>query len=380
MTTVTTTQLYLPQLIVSPPPATATPTVTPTVTETPTATPTPTATAFPINWLQFDGGPEHSGNNTQERVIRAANVANLVLIFQVTLPSLVDGAPVYLTGVSTPSGTRDLLFMTATDGTLLALDAHSGAQVWIAPHPVGSCVLFDGKTPCFTTSSPAVDPSLQYVYTYALDGYAHKHRVGDGSEVTGNGWPVQVTLRPNLEKGSSALSIVTTASGASYLYMTNAAYPSVEGDGGYAYQGHLTAINLADASTHVFNAACSNRTGLQVPGSGACNPVGLGVWARPGTIYDPDTGKLYIATGNGNFAPGSYAWGDSVLALNPDGTGSGSLPLDSYTPVDQQQLNISDTDLGSDRACHSAGPDQQPGAAPGCAGWQGWAAALAQPR
>ena len=263
------------------------------------------------------------------------------------MPGVADGAPVYLAGVVTPGGPRDLLIMTLKAGTLVALDADSGAVVWTAAHPGNNCQQPDGAGLCYTTSSPAVDPGLQYVYTYGLDGYVHKQRAGDGSEVTGNGWPVQVTLHPELEKGSSDLSIVTAADGTTYLYMTNAAYPLVEGSPGYAYQGHLTAINLANAATEVFNAACSDEAGLVQPGTPACSPIGLGIWARAGTVYDPAADRLYAVTGNGAFDPQSFAWGDSVVELNPDGQGDAGAPLDSYTPTNQAALNAEDLDLGS---------------------------------
>ena len=40
-----------------------------------------------------------------------------------------------------------------------------------------------------------------------------------------------------------------------------------------------------------------------------------------------------MATGNGTFDAntGGHDWGDSVFAVNPDGTGSGGNPIDSYT-------------------------------------------------
>jgi hypothetical protein len=44
---------------------------------------------------------------------------------------------------------------------------------------------------------------------------------------------------------------------------------------------------------------------------------------------------------------GRHDWGDSVLALRPDGSGNGALPLDSYTPVNFQHLDNADLDLGS---------------------------------
>lgn len=86
--------------------------------------------ASSYDWLQFDGSPQHTGVNTSETSISPSNVGSLTRLFQVTLPSTADGAPVYLTGVSTPSGTRDLVFVTTKAGHIIALDAHTGATVW----------------------------------------------------------------------------------------------------------------------------------------------------------------------------------------------------------------------------------------------------------
>src|SRR5690242_5359004 len=70
------------------------------------------ASPAPYDWLQMNGDPQHSGSNTQETVLGRTNVANLTLLFQATLPSTADGAPVALSAVATPSGTRNLLFST----------------------------------------------------------------------------------------------------------------------------------------------------------------------------------------------------------------------------------------------------------------------------
>ena len=82
---------------------------------------------------------------------------------------------------------------------------------------------------------------------------------------------------------------------------------------------------------------------------------GMARWAAsggvPGTIYDAATNRIYVASGNGLFdanMTGDFEWGDSVLALNPDGTGSGfGMPVDSYTPSNYGTLYGNDTDLGS---------------------------------
>ncbi len=299
------------------------------------------------DWPQMNGDPQHSGNNTQETIVGSGNVATLQFLFQATLPSIADGAPAYLSAVSTPMGLRDLLFVATKAGHIIALDAHSGAQIWSHQYPAGSCRINNGSSACYTTSSPAIDPNRQHVYGYGLDGYLHKYQVGDGTEIVTGGWPELTTLKDFDEKGSSAVAIATASNGSSYVYMTNGGYPGDNGD----YQGHVTATNLADGTQHVFNTVCSDQAVhfVETPGTPDCAFVQTAIWARVGIVYDSVTDRIYMATGNGLFDAntGGHEWGDSVFSLNPDATGSGGNPLDSYTPTNYQQLQNTDTDLGS---------------------------------
>ncbi len=311
------------------------------------------AAAAAYNWLQFNGDPQPSGANSSEKTILPGNVSDLKLWYQVTLPGVADGAPVYLSAVSTSNGVHDLLFVTTRNWWIVALDARTGATVWSHQNGPGACLINTSASACYTTSSPAIDPSLAYVYSYGLDanglnGYVHKYQAGNGSEVTSGGWPELVTLKPNHEKGSSALSIATASSGASYLYAASAGYPGDQGD----YQGHITAINLADGSQKVFNAVCSDQAvhfvdSSHVPPTPDCPAVQTAIWARPGVVYSAATNRIYASTGNGDFLPASHDWGDTVFALNPDGTGSTGNPLDTYTPADFTTLQSADADLGS---------------------------------
>ena len=210
-----------------------------------------------------------------------ANVSGLHQIHQTTLPSTADGAPAYVEGVSTAGGTKNLLFVTTRAGDLVAVDAATGSIVWQAHHPAGTCKINNGSSTCYTTSSPAVDPNLLYVYSYGLDGYVHKHNIGDGTEVTDANWPELSTLKPWDEKGSSALSIAKDKAGDTYLYSVLSGYPGDRGD----YQGHLTAINLATGGQKVWNSLCSDQTVHFVPKGtpGAdCAEQQSGIWARAG--------------------------------------------------------------------------------------------------
>jgi len=269
------------------------------------------------------------------------NVGNLQVAWQIKLPDIADGAPVYVSSAVTAFGVRDLLILATMGGHLLALDPSTGETLWHTPPPTG---------PRWTTASPAVDPSRTYVYSYGLDGFIHRYAIADGSEIGGDGWPQLVTLKPEVEKCSSALSVVTTKSGDHYLYAAIAAYPDPGDEGDY--QGHVVAINLDSGERHVFNALCSDKDMHFTDAVGSATDCGArqaGVWARSGAVYDDVTDRTFITTGNGPFDAdhGGFNWGTTVVAIRPDGTTDGGTPLDSFTPSDYQKLTDDDLDLSS---------------------------------
>src|SRR3954467_15778783 len=169
--------------------------------------------ASAADWMQFGYDATHSGRNTVETTLSAANVTGIQRRWQATLAASVDGAPVYLSNVTTSGGTKDLLFLLGTDGTLMAVDAANGAVLW---HHQES-----GTQP--TTSSPAIDPGRQYVYAYGLDGYVHKYHVANGNEVTSGGWPELITLKTGVEKVAGSLTIATSGA-TTYLYVVTDGY------------------------------------------------------------------------------------------------------------------------------------------------------------
>ena len=306
--------------------------------------------AFPTryDWLQYNFDPAHSGNDIAEHTIHPGNVNTLDILFSVVLPEIADGAAAVATGVETFEGVKDLLFVNTKSGQIVALDAATGAVVWSHQPATG---------PRYTTSSPAVDPYKTFVYAYGLDGYVHRYAIGSGVETIGEGWPQLATLKPDVEKGSSALSIAQVADGRTFLYVANGGYPGDQGD----YQGHITAIDLASGSQKVFNANCSDLTIHFVENGTASNDcvhVQSAIWARAGVVYDSRSDRIFAATGNGDFDAhiGGHDWGDSVFSLLPDGSGVDGGPLDSYTPTNFQTLDDTDQDLGSTTPAILRGP------------------------
>jgi outer membrane protein assembly factor BamB len=286
------------------------------------------------NWSQFDGG---TGGHKPKSVITSRNVSDLVVAWQAALGEASDGSPVFVSGVETRRGVRDLLVVNTTSGRLVAMDANTGVRIWQTSPPEG---------PRWTTSSPAVDPTGQYVFGYALDGYVHRYELATGDEVTGPGWPALITLKGEVEKGSSNITIATAKNHRTYLYMTIAAYPDPGDDGNY--QGHLVTVDINSGEQHVFNALCSDSD-AHFASIDDCSSQQAGIWARAGAVYDPPTDRVFITTGNGPFSAqdGGHDWGTSVVALRPDGTTDRGTPLDSYTPTNFQELTDNDLDLSS---------------------------------
>jgi hypothetical protein len=298
------------------------------------------ANGTPGDWQQFGYDPRHSGVAALETTLNPGNVGTLHRLYSVSLFATVDSAPVFLSGVQVSDGPHDMMFMTATDGLVIAVDAATGKILWAAQ---------PGSGPQYTTSAPAIDPNRQLVYSYGLEGVVNRYQVGNGFQFTGTGWPQVATLKPEVEKCSPALAVATAANGHTYLYVANGGYPGDAGD----YQGHITAVDLRTGVQHVWNADCSDQPVHFTHGNPDCPNVQSAVWARGGVVYDSDLDRILFATGNGFFdvPQGNHDWGDSVIALRPNGTGNGGAagtqPLDSYTPTTFQQLQDLDADLGS---------------------------------
>jgi len=280
----------------------------------------------------FDGGVDDPGANYNESWLTTSNVSKLKVLWKANLPEVADNSVIEEAGVSTSSGYKNMVFVNTIKGNLIAYDALTGAKIW---EKDPSSADFNGQG---TKSSPAIDSSGNYIYAYAVDGYIHKYKVATGTEVTGGGFPAQVTRLPNdTEKGSASLNVANN-----YLYMTTSGN---DGDYGH-YVGHVVAINLSSGAKTVWNAECSNIAALlYTSGSDYCSNTMSGIWARPGVKVDPVTGNVYVATGNGNYNAngGGYNWGDSIIELKSNL----SSVVDSYTPTTYASLDSSDADLGS---------------------------------
>lgn len=284
------------------------------------------ATAL-LDWPEFGLDPQRSDVSSDSTGITAANVAHLRRR-QIALPGTVDSSPIYLHGVTLAGATRNVAVLTTTYGRTLALDADSGRILWVFTPPgyarwAGSAQI--------TTTSPLADPDRKAIYASSPNGLIHKLSLATGQEEGAGAWPVSITRDAGHEKLTAALNIEGP-----YAIATTGGYL---GDAP-PYQGHVVLIDRASGHIHaIFNTLCAPRRTLIVPST--CPASDSAILSRAGPVVEPG-GRILISTGNGPWN-GFSNFGDSVIELNyPSLT-----PRQAYTPLNQAQLNETDTDLGS---------------------------------
>ncbi len=290
------------------------------------AVPTAAAsTAIPSgDWTTFDYDAQRSGVGPADTGITAANL-HLLRRRTVTLDGTLDSSAVELHAIAIGGRARDVIVVTTSYGHTIAIDAATAAKLWeFGPRDVARLQ----GTAQITAASPVADPDREYVYAASPDGYIHKLAIATGRQI----WATRITFDPTHEKIPAALNI----SGSSVIATTD----GYDGDSP-PYQGHVVLIDrLSGRITAVWNSLCSNVHHLIDPPS-SCRASDSGIWGRPGSVVEPGSGNVVVATGNAPFN-GSTDWGDSVLELSPK-----LALLHNWTPTDQASLNASDGDLGS---------------------------------
>lgn len=284
------------------------------------------AAATPVltDWPEFGLDPQRRGTSDHSTGITAANVGRLRRT-TVALPGTVDSSPIYLHAVRVRGATRDVILATTSYGRTVAVDARSARILWTFD-PASSRSLVG--TLQITNASPvAAGP---WVWTASPDGRVHKLALTDGREAAG--WPVAVTRAPRTEKITSSLNL-----DGRYLVVATGGYL---GDAP-PYQGHVLLLDRnSGRMVRFFSSLCANRRTLFAPAS--CAASDSAIWSRSGVVVEPGGHRLLLATGNGPY-DGHVNLGDSVIELTVPALAVRQV----YTPRNQAQLSLSDTDLGS---------------------------------
>jgi outer membrane protein assembly factor BamB len=148
------------------------------------------------DWTTFGFDKQRTGYNPDETVLGAGNAGSLRQSWSADVGGPILTQPTVATGVALAGGRRDLVYVGTLDGVVVALDRTTGRPVWtrqLASAPTGC----DNPARLGVVGTPTLDRSAHVLYLTAADGKLHALDEATGAERPG--WPVTITTRPQLE-------------------------------------------------------------------------------------------------------------------------------------------------------------------------------------
>ena len=276
--------------------------------------------AFPGDWLTWGYDQERSGWNRGETTLSAENVSRLELKWKTKLSTVPNEtvlstltAPLIVRDVMTTQGLKTVVFLVGSDDVIFALDESSGRILWqksfarsVSPKQPASWTC-----PNTQNSTPVIDKESGTIYFITSDGKLRALNISNGQER----FPPIEFVTPFARTWSLNL-------------IDHVIYTSVaRGCGGAV--SNVAAMDLTDPF-HPKAAHFVTSTGRPA-----------GAWGRGGIVKGPSA--VYAQTADGPYAPGSDAFGQSIVGLTFK-----TLQLsDSFTPENWQDLNNKDLDFGS---------------------------------
>lgn len=258
------------------------------------------ATATPYDVATYGYGVARTGNDTAETTLGRSTVGRVTQRFQAGFANAgaVDAAVVAASGVVTPSGTRNLLYVGNEHGAFGAIDADTGAVVW--EKNVGfqhtGCTDFV-NTDAGVTASAVLDRPTNRVFVAGGDGRLYAFDMGTGAPASG--WPNPVLVsNPNRlhDYGGLNLDVANHR-----IYVPYASYCDFT-----PYKGQVISVDSRTGG--------ALRRFVVVKDSQS----GGGVWGWGGVSVDASD-NVYAATGNalpdGSSEATPYA--EYVLKLSP---------------------------------------------------------------
>jgi outer membrane protein assembly factor BamB len=280
----------------------------------------PTARAG--DWLTFGHDPQRTGWAFEEHLINPANAGTLRLAWKAHLDNAFYRlsaltAPLVAAEISTGHGVRSVVYVAGITGTVFALDAETGDQLWT--HTFKSVVLpgkgqYQGTFLCPNgiTATPVIDKSTSILYVIAPDGNLYGLDLGSGRVRYG---PVQF-VAPFSKNWS--LNLVD---GTIYTVLT-------QGCGG-AISGFYS-VDVRSRHHPLLRQMLLSNTDT------------AGIWGRGGAVVGAN-GRIYGATADGRFDAMAGDYSNSVVAVSQK-----DLNLEDYfLPPNWTYLSKKDLDLGS---------------------------------
>lgn len=283
------------------------------------------ASAFALraaDWPTFGHDAQRSGWAFEERTLKPENVSGLELKWKTKLPASsyklsALTAPIVVSRVSTSKGVRTVVYTAGIQGTMFALDAQTGEQLW---HHEFRSVILPGKggyqgtflCPNGITATPAADPSTGILHVIAPNGSLYGLDLGSGEVRYG---PIQF-VAPFAKSWS--LNVVN---GVVYTVLTQGCGGGVSG---------FYSADVRDPHHPVIHQMLLSNTDT------------AGMWGRGGPVIG-ENGRVYGSTADGHFSVQAGDYSNSVVSAEA----SDLKLLDYFLPPNWLDLANRDLDLGA---------------------------------
>jgi hypothetical protein len=291
-----------------------------------------------------------TGANLRETVLTVANVQrNFGKLFELAVDGDIYAQPLYLQGVNTSKGPKNVVYVATMHNTVYAFDADTGAAFWQKPRSLEPSVQLDGNSDFCQNVHDVVQKEIGIIGTPVIS-------------IQNNALYVVAFTGTKKEEYSYYLHALDLLTGAekfngpkriaadgfnSYLQMQRAALLLANGIVYVAFGSYGDCNDdVKNVPFHGWLFGYEAKSLWQVPTVFNTTPNGGqgGIWqAGQGPAAD-DAGNIYVMSGNGGFDESQHkvAVGNSFIKLQKF-----LLMTDRFTPWNSKYLSDNDLDLGS---------------------------------
>lgn len=341
----------------------------------------------PVNVLTYHNDNARDGENLNETLLTPANVNTNTFgkLFSNPVDGYVYAQPLYVSHLSIPGqGIHNVVFIATEHNSVYAFDADANSgptngllwQINLGPAAVTTTATFTNKNfgtryngNAYTdivpevgiTGTPVIDLASGTLYVDSFTGEIsggvtnYFHRLHALNITNGTEQPYSPVLInasfPGIGVGSSSgksvfnpqqqnqRAALTLANG--IVYVAYAGYADTDPYHGWVIGFNKT--NLTQLTNYVFNTTPNATTAAYGANAGEA-----GIWMGGGGLSVDSSNNLFFEVGNGTFTAtnnsGGTEYGDSFMKLST----AGSLTVtDYFTPYNQANLALNDTDVGS---------------------------------
>ena len=263
------------------------------------------ATSGAADWDSFGVDLQRTGYNPGETTIGVGNVGYVQKLWSANVGYEMVHEPVLAAGVSVNGQTTTLLYAGSAGGsTMYAIDASTGATVWLHPVPQANYRCDHREKFQFSIGeTPAVDRAKNLLYF--SDGHNQVHAVDLATGNEAAGWPLTVAnYKPEHNFMHGGLTY-NPANGLLYAVTSSTCDIS-------PWYGRIVAINT--------NGPSVAGTFFTMSGTATQGRSGGGIWGPGGASVDPTTNNVFVATGNADTTMGlaqNAGYAEEVVELSP---------------------------------------------------------------